>query len=157
MSWYLSGSEMKVKVAEWCWKKWNEHILMHINDKKREFFCQVSFPPFCCQKQVETEGGYAHIISHIGPGTPSCLGSSAMSSIYWLCQIALKHNLVLFIWWIIVIPGNEVKLQFDHRSTVNLDWNIIWQVLGLTSLPGLSHDSHPLSLVVKPSISIYID
>ena len=24
--------------------------------------------------QVEAEGGFAHIISHIGPGTPSCLG-----------------------------------------------------------------------------------
>ena len=33
---YECGKWMKVKVAKWCWKKWNGPILMHIYDKQCE-------------------------------------------------------------------------------------------------------------------------
>ena len=33
---YECGKWMKVKVAKWCWKKWNGPILMHIYDKQYE-------------------------------------------------------------------------------------------------------------------------
>ena len=33
---YECGKWMKVKVAKWCWKKWNGPFLMHIYDKQCE-------------------------------------------------------------------------------------------------------------------------
>ena len=33
---YESGKWLKVKVAKWCWKKWNWPILMHIYDNQCE-------------------------------------------------------------------------------------------------------------------------